>query len=292
MRQCCQQRSENYQQIAVKLGLSWTHLPPFSLLSWHLPFYITTPISQETDEESLADDEESMKMMNVWKGENSRFYTILQVDASAEEEEEEEDCPWRWGHGQAQPRIVAERKKERKKHRERERERVKNCGSRYLNQYLGKSILDILNPIIVWGRSQYRCSCAEIRSIYRLPRFAQLVHCRLYWLCWMSSPSLQDLSPYSSLSLFVSLSEYYMHYGTNPIHGRFWDCTVSFFPQGFWSFEISFVPQVLGGKEKECKESCKNHCVCGPTWGVLQAPVLLVQNSYELDILLLNPARK
>lgn len=49
------------QQIAVKLGLSWTHLPPFSLPSWHLPFYITTPISQETDEESLADDEECVK---------------------------------------------------------------------------------------------------------------------------------------------------------------------------------------------------------------------------------------
>jgi hypothetical protein len=51
--------------------------------------------------------------------------------------------------------LPQERKKERstERHREtqreRERERVKNCGSRYLNQYLGKSILDILNPIIV-----------------------------------------------------------------------------------------------------------------------------------------------
>jgi hypothetical protein len=42
---------------------------------------------------------------------------------------------------------MKERKKESQK--ERERERVKNCGSGYLNQYLGKSILDILNPIIV-----------------------------------------------------------------------------------------------------------------------------------------------
>ncbi len=255
MRQCCQQRSENYQQIAVKLGLSWTHLPPFSLPSWHLPFCITTPISQETDEESV-------KMMNVWKGENSRFYTILQVDASAaaEEEQEEEDCPWWWGHGQAQPRIVASRKNERKKHREREREReiVKNCGSRYLNQYLGKSILDILNPIIVWGRSQYWCSCAEIRSIYRLPRFAQLVHCRLHWLCWMPSPSLQDLSPYSSLSLFVCLSqsntcikEQTLYMGDSEI------AQFHSFHKGFGALRFPSFHKPLGGKKKNAKNPAR-----------------------------------
>ncbi len=118
MRQCCQQRSENYQQIAVKLRLSWTHLPPFSLPSWHLPFYITTPISQKNRWGISGWWWGICEMRNMWKGENSGFYTILQVDASAEEE----DCPWWWGHGQAQPRIVASRKKERKKYRETQRD--------------------------------------------------------------------------------------------------------------------------------------------------------------------------
>ncbi len=142
--------------------------------------------------------------------------------------------------------------------KERKKEIVKNCGSRYLNQYLGKSILDILNPITVWGRSQYRRSCAEIRSIYRLPRFAQLVHCCLHWLCWMPSPCLQDLSPYSSLSLFVCLSqsitcimEQTLYMGDTEI------AQFHSFHKGFGALRFPLFHKSLGGKKKNAKNPAR-----------------------------------
>ncbi len=63
-------------------------------------------------------------MRNVWKGENSRFYTILQVDDSAEEEEEEKKTV----HDDEDMdmlslELLPQWKKERKKHRKREKER-------------------------------------------------------------------------------------------------------------------------------------------------------------------------
>jgi len=239
-----------------------------------------------------------LMMRNVWKGENSRFYTILQVDDSAEEEEEEKKTV----HDDEDMdmlslELLPQWKKERKKHRkrEKERERVKNCGSRYLNQYLGKSILDILNPIIVWGWSQYRCSCAEIRSIYCLPCFAQLVHCRLHWLCWMPSPSLQDLSPYSSLSVFVCLSqsitcimEQTLYMGVSEI------AHFHSFHKGFGALRFPLFHKSLGGKKKNAKNPARIivYVVLLEEFCKLLCFLLLVQNSYELEILLLNSARK